>query len=141
MERFYFAVKDDMPDYIVRITADCPFVDPKIVDQVIANLHANPENVLSTNTHPPTYPDGLDCSVFTFAALEIAHLNATELFDREHVEPYILRTFSSQVINLQTSDVGSHVRLTVDERIELVVVNDLAEVLSGTPNFSYSDIY
>lgn len=141
LERFYFAVKDDMPDYIVRITADCPFVDPKIVDRVIANLHANSENVLSTNTHPPTYPDGLDCSVFTFAALEMAHMNATESFDREHVEPYILRNFSSQVINLQTSDVASHVRLTVDERIDLVVVNGLAEVLSGKPNFSYSDIY
>ena len=95
LERFYLAVKDDMPDYIVRITADCPFVDPKIVDQVIANLHANPENVLSTNTHPPTYPDGLDCSVFTFAALEMAHMNAIGSFDREHVEPYILRNYTT----------------------------------------------
>lgn len=75
--------------YIVRITADCPLIDPVEIDKVI-QLAIDRHLDYASNTHPITYPDGLDTEIFTVKALSDAHQNAKLPSEREHVTPYII---------------------------------------------------
>ena len=75
-------------DVLVRITGDCPLVDPELVDEAIRRFKGANVDYLS-NTIPPTYPDGLDIEVFTYKALEKASQETDDQFDREHVTPYL----------------------------------------------------
>ena len=88
LDRYYQAGKKYNPDVVVRITGDCPMIDPELVDQIIYEFEKNGTDYTS-NIIPPTYPDGLDVEVFSFAALEIAWKQATTEYDREHVTTYI----------------------------------------------------
>ena len=74
LSRFYLAAVKYEAKIVVRITADCPLIDPGLVDKVIENYLKNPNCGISTNTQPPSFPDGLDCSVFSFQDLEFAHV-------------------------------------------------------------------
>src|SRR5262249_16076590 len=84
LDRYYQAAKVYSSDVVVRITGDCPLVDPELVDHLIARFH-NEQVDYASNTNPPTYPDGLDLEVFTFAALERAWRESTRPHEREHV--------------------------------------------------------
>ena len=88
LDRYYQAAKLFKADNIVRITSDCPVIDPKIIDDVItAHLKNNAD--YTSNTFKETYPDGQDVEVFTFAALRAAWKSAKLASEREHVTPYI----------------------------------------------------
>ena len=117
LERFNMAAKATSADIIVRITGDCPIIDPKIVDSVI-DLFLKHDVDYASNVDPPTFPDGLDVEVFTKHALEIAHLNANTSFDREHVTPYI-RNGNFTKINLAYNENLSNLRFTLDEPEDL----------------------
>ena len=67
--RYYHAAKLHSPEVVLRITGDCPLIDPDVVDQVIDRFLVERVDYAS-NANPPTYPDGLDTEVFTFEALE-----------------------------------------------------------------------
>jgi len=106
LDRFYKAAKKYKGENIVRITADCPLIDPKIVDDVISNFFL--ENVdYASNVNPPTFPDGLDVEVFKFRALKEAYIKATQSIEREHVTPFIInnkkRPFVTRVFSLYLS--------------------------------------
>ena len=88
LDRYYHAAKKYRPDIVVRITGDCPIIDPTVVDSVV-ELLINNDLDYASNVEPPTYPDGLDVEAFLFSALERAHTKATNDFEREHVTPYI----------------------------------------------------
>lgn len=88
LERYYEAAKKFGVKTIVRITADCPLIDPVVADQVIACFLKGGFDYVS-NTLTPTFPDGLDVEVFSFAALEKAFKDAKKTSEREHVTPYI----------------------------------------------------
>lgn len=90
LDRYYKAASHFSATVIVRMTADCPLIDPKIVDRVIQHYLENKDkfDYVSTN-HPTTFPDGLDTEVFSFEALEKAWKNAKKQYEREHVTPYI----------------------------------------------------
>ena len=90
LERYYEAAKLHNPDIIVRITGDCPLVDPELVDEVIEAYLEQKVEFLS-NTLPPSYPDGLDIAVFSYSALERANEEAVTKHEREHVTPYIYK--------------------------------------------------
>lgn len=90
--RFYFAVKDMSPDYVVRVTSDCPLIDPHVIDHVITTCISAGCDYAS-NTLKPTYPDGIDTEVFRFSALERAYNEALLKSEREHVTPYIKEFF------------------------------------------------
>ncbi len=93
LSRYYYAAKKFDADVVVRITSDCPLIDPQIIDSVIMNYLDNPEYSLVTNAGPDlekrTFPRGLDTEVFSFEALEKSFDNATEKYQREHVTPFI----------------------------------------------------
>jgi len=88
LDRFYQAAKLFSPDHIVRITADCPIIDPSVIDNVI-DVHLKQNNDYTSNTISETFPDGEDVEVFTFAALKNAWENSTLMSEREHVTPFI----------------------------------------------------
>ncbi len=123
LDRYYRAANKHKAGVIVRVTADCPLLDPQVVDEVVLNL-LNHQNVkISVNTSPPSFPDGLDCSAFYFEYLEEAAKMAKSSFDREHVEPYILRKYSNDLVNLKNKIDLSNLRLTIDEPVDLNVIN------------------
>ena len=106
LDRYYQAARQFDADVIVRLTADCPVLDPGVVDLTIEQLKDNMDFV--ANRLPPpmgrTFPIGLDTEVCTFTALENAWQNATEKHQREHVMPYIYEGVNLQpsTFNLQT---------------------------------------
>ena len=81
LNRFYQAAKKFKADVIVRITADCPVIDPKVVDEVI-NLYLKNRADYVSNIDPPTYPDGLDVEVFSYKELRLANKYAKTKFDK-----------------------------------------------------------
>ena len=134
LDRYYQAAKPFRPDWVVRVTSDCPLLDPALVDEVISYTQANKADY-GTNVIKELYPDGQDVEVFTFSALEKAWKDATESFNREHVTPYIRNNsnllggtlFTS--VNYSCEEDFSKIRMTVDEPrdFDLIerLVNDL----------------
>jgi spore coat polysaccharide biosynthesis protein SpsF len=88
LDRFYQAARHFSADILVRLTADCPLLDPQVIDKVI-NVFLQGGHDYVSNTLRPTYPDGLDTEVFDIAALERAWKNASLKSEREHVTPFI----------------------------------------------------
>ncbi len=130
LERFFEATKGENPDYIVRLTSDCPLIDSCLIDEVI-NFAIEFGLDYCSNTFDEMYPDGQDVEVFKFSALERAFCEATSKLDREHVTPYIWRNSTYKGGNVFLSDVfpavtNYHdVRLTVDEEQDFEVITKL----------------
>lgn len=129
LERFYFAALPYKADHIVRLTGDCPLIDPSLIDQVI-ELHLNTQADYTSNALTPSYPDGFDVEVVKWSALEKAHHEAALPSDREHVLPYIYHHPEQfKLSNLTAADDWSQLRCTVDHPEDLVVVNQIFETL------------
>jgi len=134
LDRFYKSVEDKNPDWIVRVTSDCPLIDPKLVDDVIAFTIKNNKDYV-TNTLIENFPDGQDIEVFKYTSLKKAWKNAILNSEREHVTPYIRKNSDFNGGNLFTSlnydcqSDFSKIRMTVDEirDFELItlLINDL----------------
>lgn len=126
LKRFYEAAKANKADIVVRITADCPLLDPHLAGQIL-HLVAHCGADYASNILPPTWPDGLDCEAFTFAALEQAYNNATRPNDREHVTPYIRNNqHQFKVMNVPSSIPGlQDYRWTVDSSEDLHYIEQL----------------
>jgi len=131
LDRFYQIAKLEKPKLIVRITSDCPVIDPDIIDLVITQ-HINFNADYTSNTMNIPFPNGQDVEVFSFDTLEKAWKNSILLSDREHVTPYI--KFNKESFKLHfiesTKDLSS-LRLTLDEEVDLklieIIYNNLYE--------------
>ncbi|MBI2454501.1 MAG: glycosyltransferase family protein, partial [Parcubacteria group bacterium] len=90
LERYYRAATEIRADVVVRITSDCPLIDPVIIDLCLNEFAKNKYDYIS-NVLPGdrTFPRGLDVEVFSFSALKTAFEKATETLETEHVTPYI----------------------------------------------------
>lgn len=134
LDRFYQAVKDRKPSHVVRLTSDCPLIDPVLIDEVIDFALKNKLDYAS-NVLIEDFPDGQDIEVMTFDTLEYAWKHADKDYQKEHVTPFIRENSSFNGGKLFRSDnYGTekkygHVRLTVDEQKDLdvitAVINDL----------------
>lgn len=115
LDRFYGAAKNFRSDILVRVTSDCPLIDPYIIDLTIKGL-GNYDYV--TNVFDRNFPRGMDAEVFTMAALEQAHAEATKPFDHEHVTPYIRENsgskFKTKNIDMPAEYHFPQFRLTLD---------------------------
>jgi spore coat polysaccharide biosynthesis protein SpsF len=103
LSRYYDAAVREDAEVIVRVTADCPLIDPSVCDRVIA-LRRGENAEYASNCHPRSFPKGLDCEVFTFRALKDAWTKATDPYDLEHVTPYIIR--NNPRVNLASGQFG-----------------------------------
>jgi len=139
LDRFYQAANIFAADVIVRITGDCPLIDPTIVDEVV-RIFAESDVDFASNTAPPTYPDGLDTEVFTMNALAIAHSQANTTSQREHVTPFITNSGGFRTTNLRSANDYSQLRWTVDEPVDLEVVRDVFEHFAPRQDFSWTEV-
>ena len=139
LDRYVNAARKYGADIVVRITGDCPLVDASLVDEVICQFKAKNVDYFS-NINPPTYPDGLDVEVFTFAALEIMARDAESDFDREHVTPYLKKhkQFSKEVMS--NDEDLSYLRWTVDEPEDIQVITKIFDFFSPDILFSWQQV-
>lgn len=91
LARFHYCIKRWGGDHIVRITADCPLIDPKIIKDTVDWYFTHDVDYCASRMDPNAYPDGMDVEIFTREALEKAFREAVTSEDREHVTPYIKR--------------------------------------------------
>jgi glutamate-1-semialdehyde aminotransferase/spore coat polysaccharide biosynthesis protein SpsF (cytidylyltransferase family) len=141
LDRFYHAAKSHQSDVVVRITGDCPLIDPEVIDRVITAYLADPCDYAS-NTLVCTYPDGLDTEVFSFAALETAWRDARRAADREHVTPF-LRTCQRFRLRNVESELGRstrHMRWTVDEACDLEFVRAIYAHFGSKRIFGWREV-
>lgn len=115
-------------EYIVRITADCPLIDPTVVDRTVAHAIEGGFDYVTTSD-PPSFPDGVDVEVFTPRALEIAHRNAILPSEREHVTQYIIKNRFFSKSNVKNPADLSSLRWSLDEKADYqfisIVYNEL----------------
>ncbi len=139
LDRFYQSAKSVDADVIVRITGDCPLIDPVLVDQCIQAYKRSHVDYFS-NIDPRTFPDGLDIEVMSFASIARAY-NETNLdFDREHVTPYIRNSdsFSKGSIT-HTENLSDH-RWSVDEPEDFIVLTNIFEFFSPNIFFDWKQV-
>lgn len=139
LDRYYQAAKAVKVDVIVRITGDCPLIDPDLVDAIIKKFQETGADYIANGT-PPTYPDGLDTEVFTFKALEIAWQNAFQPYQREHVTPYLRDSDQFKRINYAHSIDYSKERWTVDEPEDFILVKKIFEHFAPRRDFSWMEV-
>ena len=138
LDRFYQAVYSSNPDYVVRVTSDCPLIDAALIDEVI-QMVISKQLDYGSNMLIEEYPDGQDVEVFTFKALEQAWKEATLESEREHVTPYIRNNASYNGGSFFKSDNYeapfnyNHVRMTVDEPADLATIEEIIK-REGTEN-------
>ena len=147
LDRFYQTIKYEKPDLIVRLTSDCPLIDPSLIDVVVQQAKDKKLDYY-TNTMEELFPDGQDIEVFTFKALEQAWKEANLKSEREHVTPYIRNNSSYKGGTLFTSDNYSidnnynHVRLTVDEPADFEAIEKIIIKLGLEVGWKiYADYY
>lgn len=139
LDRYLQAAAKHKADVVVRITGDCPLVDPDLVDEAIRQFKA--ENVdYFCNISPPTFPDGLDIEVFTFEALEKAGRDTTDPFDREHVTPYLRKARKFVIAAMQHHEDLSELRWTVDEPADFLVIEQVFKHFHPRVDFTWVEV-
>lgn len=139
LDRYVQAGRAHDADVIVRITGDCPLIDPVLVDECIRQFKEQPVDYLC-NGIPPTYPDGLDIEVFRFAALERAWSETVEPFDREHVTPYLRSADGFKTRMVQYERDLSALRWTVDEPADFELIQKIFEHFSPRTDFGWLEV-
>lgn len=134
LDRFYQTAFKYQPDWVVRVTSDCPLLDSMVIDQVVRKAIEGDFDYCA-NIITEDFPDGQDVEVFKFSVLERAWKEATLLSDREHVTPYIRNNSDIKGGKLFTAhDVKCHanfnvIRMTVDEEADLIAIKRIIDEL------------
>lgn len=141
LKRYFEAANYFNIDTIVRITADDPFKDYQIMDMVIKRFFEERAD-LATNNNPPSYPEGLDIEVFSFAALRDAVKKASSEFEKEHVtQHFYLNPQCYRIVNMMNNTNLSHLRWTIDEEKDLQMAQNVYnELFNNDKNFLMQDI-
>jgi glutamate-1-semialdehyde 2,1-aminomutase len=139
LQRYLVAARQVQADVIVRITGDCPLIDPDLVDKVIEDYQSKNIDYLS-NTSPPTYPDGLDTEVFSLQALERAGQESQDPFDHEHVTPYLRKLGLFKTAGFTHDEDLSGLRWTVDEPADFEVVSEVFAHFAPNIHFSWTQV-
>lgn len=141
LDRFYQAALPLKPTHVVRLTADCPLADWQLIDRTVAKALADDLDYVSTALRP-TWPDGLDVEVMTFAALEAAWREAQSPVEREHVTPFIIsRSERFRRASVESPVDLSALRWTVDEPRDFEFVTRVYEALyPSNPAFTIDDV-
>lgn len=136
LDRFYQASLLYRPKYVVRVTSDCPLLDPELIDQVV-NFFIKSKIDYCSNMIIEEYPDGQDIEVFTFEALEKAWKDAKLPSEREHVTPFIRNNSDIKggklfkAVHYKAPDNLNHIRMTVDEPKDLDTIKHLVTKLGA----------
>lgn len=132
LDRYYKAAKKFNGEIILKITADCPLLDPKIVKKIVKYFLVNKKKFdYVSNVRPPTFPDGMDVEIFTFESLKKAWKDSDKPIEREHTTTYIhSKPEIFRIGNIvNKSDQFSSFRLTVDYEEDFSLVKKIYEEL------------
>ncbi len=159
LDRYYQTAKKAKADVVVRITADCPVMDPNLIDNVVNTLLEDEYDFVCSRFPPPyhrTYPIGLDIEACTFKVLEQAWKEAKEPQHREHVMPYLYEgvelTHQSRTLETGTSPRGFNIALlhhttdfgdyrwTVDTPEDLEFMRQVYSRFDGRDDFSWKEV-
>jgi spore coat polysaccharide biosynthesis protein SpsF len=137
LDRYFRAAQFSKAEVVVRITSDCPLIDPEITDKTIAAfLDQHPD--YASNVLVRTYPRGLDTEVMSFAALSRAWQEARKPYEREHVTPYIVEHPAEfRLLSVIGDEDHSGLRWTVDTTEDLEFVRSVYNRLGGDGEFSW----
>jgi spore coat polysaccharide biosynthesis protein SpsF len=143
LSRYYEAATQFGADVVVRVTSDCPLIDPGVMDEVIG-LYINNRDKYDyvSNTLERTYPRGLDTEVFSYEVLQEAFLNAKEHPEREHVTPYICwHPERFRLNNVFHHENQSQHRWTVDQIEDFLLIENIIKALyPNNPQFNMTDV-
>ena len=145
LDRYYQTAKLLQPEYVIRITGDCPCIDYDIIDDMILWTNSNKAIDYCSNTITEDMADGLDVEIIKFAALEKAWREAVHSFEREHMTQYILRRPEIFHISDYASPIGyfGEHRWTVDEPEDFALVENIYDYFLNEmrqEDFTYRDI-
>ncbi len=146
LDRFYQAVKNIKPNWVVRVTSDCPLIDPQLVDKVVEITKLENKDY-GANVIDETFPDGQDVEVFKFSSLEKAWTEANRLSEREHVTPFIRNNSDLKSGNLfsaisyKNNTDYSMIRMTVDEQKDFELINKIISDLGSEQSWLYYTEY
>lgn len=140
LSRYYFAAKESQADIVVRVTSDCPLIDPTVIDTVISNYKDNNYDYVS-NTLERTYPRGMDTEAFSYRVLAEAHTQASTQAEREHVTPFIYcRPDLYKLGIVRNSEDNSRYRWTVDTPEDYELIQHIIKyVYPKNTNFTMHD--
>lgn len=137
LDRYYNAAKTFYAKTVVRVTSDCPLIDPMLIDKIIERFSEGCYDHVSVDS---SYPDGLDAEVFPMDVLKKAHNEARLSSEREHVTPYIWKNPRKFRLSKLRSDIDlSHLRWTVDDAKDFRLVTEIYEALDIEGRLFYTD--
>ena len=140
IDRYYQVAKLYKSQNIIRITADCPLIDPKIIDSLINNFFQKRVDY-ATNTMPPTFPDGMDVEIFSINSLKQAWKSSRKNIRlREHVTTYIRENKNFKKFNLKYKKDYSFLRITIDYPEDLIVIKNILKNFKNIYNFGIDDL-
>jgi len=140
LERYLQAARKHQADVIIRITGDCPLVDPALVDKTLQAFNSQQVDYLS-NVAPATYPDGLDIEIFTLKALEQAIAETQAEFDHEHVTSYLRSSGKFTNASSVNEEDLSALRWTVDEPTDFEVITNVFNHFTPNIHFTWQQVY
>ena len=142
LSRFYGTAAPEKPDFVVRLTSDCPLIDPTVIDAVVNFCIEGDYDYASTD--PDTFPDGLDTEVMKFSVLEKAYKEANLTSEREHVTPFIWKNGTNRggtifrtgrYVNPRGEYNANDNRITIDEPEDFEVIKALIQNLGVDKNW------
>ena len=139
LNRFYKTSKVYKYNTIIRLTGDCPLIDPNLVDKVV-NFYIENKCDYVSNVNPPTFPDGLDVEVFSADVLRQANKKAKTSFEREHVTPWIRGNKELSVLNFENDVNYSNNRWTVDQNEDLILISNILKEFKNNLDFGWREI-
>jgi spore coat polysaccharide biosynthesis protein SpsF len=142
LSRFHEAAVKFKYDIIIRVTSDCPLIDPHLIrNSVEKYIQFNNQNMYMSNGIERTFARGFDLEIFSFSLLDEAFRNAEEEFDREHVTPYIWKNRSGKVdfYHVKQQIDKSNFRITLDTKEDFELIKILIEDY-GADKLSYNEI-
>ena len=139
LSRFAKAVDNLDCDILIRLTGDCPLLDPDLINKSISSFLKQKVDYLS-NCYPPTFPDGLDVEIFTKESLLLANEKAKKSYQREHVTPWIRESGLFKVGVLKNPRDLSTSRWTVDEPEDLIVIESIIKEFKNQIFFSWEKV-
>ncbi|PYX35602.1 MAG: acylneuraminate cytidylyltransferase [Acidobacteria bacterium] len=140
LDRYYRAAQNCGAEAIVRITADCPLIEPELIDKTV-NAFLDHQSDYATNSLIVTYPRGLDVEVFTWAALVRAWHEAKEFYQRVHVTPYIYQNPQLfRLFSLTSESDDSQYRWTLDTAEDLEIIRAIYVHFGNRVDFHWRDV-
>lgn len=139
LDRYYQAAMQTNADVVVRITSDCPLIDPVVIDEII-RLFLDKNCDYCSNSLMRTYPRGLDTEVFSFKVLEEAWNKAKKDYEREHVTPYIIENPDKfTLLNVANNIDLSNMRWTLDTKEDFEFIDTIYKRIYSKNQFFLMD--